>query len=1610
MSTQLANQLESARRDLLDLTARNRLLSTPLARERSTRLDIVDELSSEVFRILVQERREMTFLPTVNPETQTPSGDGNGTDGAVADTSRIHLPQPIEGEQPTSDRQTDRNLQTPLDSEKLQTRLLRLYYDAKAMFEEQGVNSLFLAMGFLEWYESPSSDRTRFAPLLLIPVELDRRTVNARFRVRMLEEEINTNLSLQAKLNVDFGLQLPDVPDVEELKADDYFASVERVIEKQPGWKVHRNQMTVWFFSFTKFLMFRDLDPEVWPEGKGPFDHPLVGGLLGESVCYEPPLLNDDAPLDIQLDPRSLCHVVDCDSSQAVAIEEVCAGRNLVIQGPPGTGKSQSIANIMASAVRDGRTVLFVAEKLAALQVVKSRLERIGLGDMCLELHSHKANRRSVLDDLDRTLNLGRPAGGSVEQTSAELASVRARLNLYVEQLHQPLKPVDRTAYELIGTLCRLQQQGTTAFNCHIPDIASWSSSDLRSKRSLLQDLAEHIADTGAPNEHPWRGVRCTRQILPTELTSLKERLERLSTHLGRIIEQSSILSDCLHIPWQPESESFQSVQQLAQLAEALRTIPEMDRAAYGNSVWEQQRSEIDRAIERGRELIEHRTALAGVVTPAAWQLNVAQVREDLAATGGRWLRCISRRWRRAIATFRGILEQPCPRDVQTQLKILDRLVAAQACLADLNEGGRFFSVGKSAFGNLWSGSESDWDRLRAITSWDRDCTSQGDPQSFRKTVAGWTRTDETLAAYVVLKDVFRQTQEGLRQMIKDLEIDLAETFLRPELIEVPLEELRHELSRWLNALPALRRWTLFQRRLRELHEAGLDSLRPQIDQGELNEQSLDRLELMYCEAAMRKVFDERDAIARFDGVSQSRLVEEFRRLDKLRIELARKEVAAAHFDRLPSGGDVGEVGIIRGEARKKRKHRALRRLLADAGHAVQAIKPVFMMSPTSVAQFLEPGILTFDLLVFDEASQVRPVEALGAILRARQLVVVGDNRQLPPTPFFDRVIEGVDEDEVEQEGIDAGDVESILDLCVSRNMPQRMLRWHYRSRHHSLIAVSNREFYDNGLFVVPSPERERPGVGLEFRFVENGIFDRGKSRTNRREARAVAQAMIDHARQFPTMSLGVGAFSVAQRDAILDELELLRRQHPETEEFFSQSRDEPWFVKNLENIQGDERDTIFISVGYGKDESGFFAMNFGPLNAKGGERRLNVLISRAKKRCVVFSSIRADEIDLRRTNARGAEALKSFLQYAESGRIEVSRPTDRGCDSEFETQVADALRDNGWEVDHQVGIAGFFIDLAVVDPAVPGRYLLGIECDGATYHSARWARDRDRLRQEVLEDHGWKLYRIWSTDWFHSPDEQLRKLLSTLEDLKLLSGSREASPQSKQAHGGDLEGGEDCCEILREARDPQSDDGRIGVPYQEVDFQLPVMQTALHEVTTSDLVPVVVTIVDDEGPIHGDEIARRVTRLWRLQRTGSRITKAVHRALRAAVHGGQIVETAGFYTIPGSSETPIRCRENVNSPTLRKPEMLPPQEIDAAILKFIEAHISSTPDETAREIARILGFRSTSQQLRCRIDSRVEFLVSEGRLCRDGAVLRVVPDCQTASGSSTNSVGTLRS
>lgn len=556
----------------------------------------------------------------------------------------------------------------------------------------------------------------------------------------------------------------------------------------------------------------------------------------------------------------------------------------------------------------------------------------------------------------------------------------------------------------------------------------------------------------------------------------------------------------------------------------------------------------------------------------------------------------------------------------------------------------------------------------------------------------------------------------------------------------------------------------IFYLREREAAEAiGLKDLLQLWDNQVLHFPLATAFDRVFHHALAREAFARHPELEQFTGLGQQEARARFAALDAETATLLRQRLADELAKQpVPIGNGSGkrseftDRSLILLEIGKQKRHIPIRQLLDRAGPATQALKPCFMMSPLSVAQYLKPGGLRFDLLVIDEASQMRPEDALGAVARCGQIVVVGDPKQLPPSAFFARSDTRDDDDGLDEEV----DAESILDLAQMVFRPMRRLRWHYRSRHGSLIAFSNKEFYDDDLMVFPSPAEADATRGVASVKVD-GLY---KARSNLTEVTAVCAAAVEHMRTCSDRSLGIATMNGIQRDLIALEMDRLAATQPEVEAYRERWSDtlERFFVKNLENVQGDERDVIFISTVFGPPTPGGKVLQrFGPINGASGHRRLNVLFTRAKHHVKLFTSMTPDDVLAGPESPRGAQVLKAYLAYAQTGRLEAGVVTGKEADSDFEIFVRDRLQIAGYEAVPQVGVAGFRIDLAVRDPRSPATFLLGIECDGASYHSSRSARDRDILRQQVLESLGWTIYRIWSTDWFRDPEGQTKKLLS---------------------------------------------------------------------------------------------------------------------------------------------------------------------------------------------------------------------------------------------------------
>lgn len=583
------------------------------------------------------------------------------------------------------------------------------------------------------------------------------------------------------------------------------------------------------------------------------------------------------------------------------------------------------------------------------------------------------------------------------------------------------------------------------------------------------------------------------------------------------------------------------------------------------------------------------------------------------------------------------------------------------------------------------------------------------------------------------------------------------------------------------NNIDAILSWSKYNGERTACTKSGLEDFILCLEQKTIPPESIGSVyEFVIFRSIGNKIYKNYPELADFSGEKHEKKRSEFVSLDKAIIGLTGKSFAYEidHTMSLPEGiasykaTERTEMNLLRKELSKQTKHIPIRQLLRRAGRAIQELKPCFMLGPLSVAQYLHQGSIEFDMIIMDEASQLRPEEALGAIARGKQLIVVGDPKQLPPTNFFDRLVDDGDEnDESEAANVFAG-TESILDICQQLFHPVRTLRWHYRSQHESLIAFSNFHFYNGKLVVFPSPFARNNRLGVRFRYIKNGVY---KDRQNVPEAQRVADAVIEHMVKYPEESLGVVTLNQTQRDLIEDLLDKKIRNIDEAQTFISNWEEEGWpfFVKNLENVQGDERDIIFISTTFGKAPGTTKPrQNFGPISRPEGWKRLNVLFTRAKRKIELFTSMLPEDITYEEKTPAGTKALKDYLDFAKRGILATTKITGREADSDFEVSVGDMLTNRGYEVVPQFGVAGFFIDMVVRNPDRPGEFLAAIECDGATYHSSHSARDRDRIRQSILESLGWKdkIWRIWSTDWFYNPRKESQKLFSFLEDRRIIS------------------------------------------------------------------------------------------------------------------------------------------------------------------------------------------------------------------------------------------------
>lgn len=840
-----------------------------------------------------------------------------------------------------------------------------------------------------------------------------------------------------------------------------------------------------------------------------------------------------------------------------------------------------------------------------------------------------------------------------------------------------------------------------------------------------------------------------------------------------------------------------------------------------------------------------------------------------------------------AVGATLGQFLQNAPRLRAINAELSSAAITAHACL-----------------GVLWDKGEPESESMTKALEWGKPLHARmlacaGDDLGWlgqlRQLVSGlFTEGPEAYAAGTSIGNRLLHFRETQRAFNTTLDAFSAHIRLRREDVDTSPDHLSGVITltkRITDGWDKIRDWCSWQKARHEGMDLGLETLIDQLESPDGHSLDLPELfERSFRRALLFAIIEGEPALRDFFGREHNERIERFRELDtklaKLSRDIIRARLAAGiprdqGFDEIPKA----EIGLLRKEISKRMRHIPVRQLIGRIPTLLPRLKPCVLMSPLSVAQYLEASHEAFDLVIFDEASQIPVWDAIGAIARGKQLIVVGDPKQLPPTNFFSSG--GDDDDDRTPE--EHKDLESILDELMTNGLRHKRLNWHYRSRHEGLITFSNRQYYDNELLTFPSPETAHGGV--RFHHLPEARYDKGKSRTNLGEARALVQELVSRLRSEngPRRSYGVVTFSQAQQQLVENLLDEERRKNPEIENHFGDEppvEGESVFVKNLENVQGDERDVILFSICYGMDEAGKLSMNFGPLNRDGGERRLNVAVTRAKHEVLVFSGLRSAQIDLTRTRSRGVRDLKFFLDFAERGPRALIAATHSSAtaepDSEFERMVADRIRAAGFDVHHQVGCSGYRIDLAVVDPTAPGRYLLGVECDGATYHRAATARDRDKLRQMVLEDLGWKLHRIWSTDWWHDSKGQMENLLTVVTELQTAREDAERAKELTEAEGNTVA---DPKTTVGDTSDsPESNENptftSVAGVYKATDFSnllAIIYPDRFHDQGyDSTLADLIGHVIEQESPIMEDLLVNRIARAHGFQKSGNRIRERV--------------------------------------------------------------------------------------------------------------------------------------
>ena len=1279
----------------------------------------------------------------------------------------------------------DSKLQTLFYSEDLERKGRILRKDTKRILDEKGTNTLHLSYGCIEWNESGGVKR--YSPLLLTQVQLSEESSDggAKYFIQSTQGETFLNLPLSRKLLNDFNLTLPVLESDETPEA--YFKKIEKtVLQSKPDWKLRR-YITLAIHTYSKMSMYEELDPEKWmAEGnilgnqeniKTLFTGSSHESSLGEIYDVDDKKIFSKVPIVVE----------ETDSSQFSAIADAMSGRNLAIQGPPGTGKSTTITNMIASFLYNKKKVLFIAEKKAALDVVYKKLKDKGLDKFTFRLSSTAEKKTSIIEELKKRLETEQPLiQSNLHLAEEEYIEKKNKIRKYGKILETKYFEIQKSGYEILSTLSRykffltsypkfvnedpfIDKVQELSKNQYIKNLSIISDIN-----KIMQSLKKEFKDI---TKHPWYGL-ITTENNPYEITELKKYFLELKKRTENIIPKINDFFKELDI------KNYINEKNLKSLIKIFTTAKVINREEEKKVIFNLNEKDVINSFKKFKVQLKKHNDFLVIKNDLAEEIEFDEKFEQKDLK--RHLKNIKNsifilsfflnpEYRKSKTYFTYIVKNG-KYQKDRAIKVLKDIIA----FIPLNESNettvkslrKNYTNLEKALGSNFDGENTKYQSIDDLSKY-LEFPDINDQLLINKNIYNIVSIKAKIQKLSESLSLFNKCFDEISKKIDCKKFfDFSNENKNFSNIPTKIDKINFEDDKIISDYIQLNFYNKnLNNDLQKLYDAFIN------ENFDFKMLESSYKYLVYNSLA-KKLFQKEKELSSFSSESWDLEVDHLKNLDKKVFENKKNILIDNLLDisiepgiKRGKVGDLTEKALIEKEIGKQRAHIPFRQLMKRAGQALRDMKPCYMLSPISLSQIVNAEPEIFDVLIIDEASQMKIEDSIGAILRSKQTIIVGDPQQLPPTNFFNTTAE------FDGDGI-IDDDESILDLALSKYQPARMLKWHYRSKHESLINFSNYHFYNNNLIIPPSANDQ---FAIKNNYINGNYAARVKSESttvNKRErggvnlieseeiSKGVIKFMKDCIQNKNKKSCLVVTMNNTQRDIIDENIRFLSSKDQSVSEYIGMWEEtmEPFIVKNLENVQGDERDYIFISTLFGPNKENITMQRFGPINHPKGHRRLNVLFTRAKHGVELYTSLTPNLI--REGGEKGRKIFKSYLEYAKTERLETGNITERDTDSDFEDWVKEELEQLGYEVKPQVGVSGFKIDLGIKHKKYKYGFLAGIECDGATYHSSVSARDSDIVRQKVLESRGWNIYRIWSTDWFDNPHAELKKLDSYLKAL----------------------------------------------------------------------------------------------------------------------------------------------------------------------------------------------------------------------------------------------------